>query len=111
MNGHTPLLKNVRIRAMANLLNTLRMSGFEILNRSHLGFFLFPGFWIVKKRCRKYLGASEDVQRELTGRSISRHRSSGLMHNIMRLESKLRKLVYYPFGIRCLVTCRRPVIS
>jgi hypothetical protein len=40
-------------------------------------------------------------------RDISRSSNSVLMHGIMRLESAIRRWVYYPVGIRCLVTCRK----
>jgi SAM-dependent methyltransferase len=103
-------LMHFRRYRMPDLLNTLRTAGFEIIDRSHLGFFLFPGFWLVKKRNRRYLNASAEVRREVVKRNIGRYRSSRLMHAIMRAEAKLRKFVFYPFGIRCLVTCRRPLV-
>jgi len=103
-------LLHFRRYRMADLLDKLRTAGFEILERSHLGFFLFPAFWMVKKRHRRYQSASPEKRREVVRRSISSHRSNGLMHAIMRVESKLRRFVYYPFGIRCLVTCRKPLL-
>jgi SAM-dependent methyltransferase len=103
-------LLHFRRYRMTDLLGRLRTAGLEILDRSHLGFFLFPGFWFVKKRNRKYLSASQEVRREVVTRNIRRYRRSGLMHAIMRLESRLRRLIYYPFGIRCLVTCRKPLV-
>jgi ubiquinone/menaquinone biosynthesis C-methylase UbiE len=101
-------LLHYRRYRMVDLLKLLEAAGFEVVERSHLGFFLFPAFWMVKKRNRKYLTASPDVQRAVVRRSISSHSSSAIMHAIMRWESKLREFLYYPFGIRCLVTCRRP---
>jgi hypothetical protein len=68
---------------MADLLDTLRTAGFEIVDRSHLGFFLFPGFWLVKKRNRHYLNASPRTRRKIVRRDIGRYRSSPLMHSIM----------------------------
>jgi ubiquinone/menaquinone biosynthesis C-methylase UbiE len=103
-------LLHFRRYRMPDLLNRLRTAGFEIVERSHLGFFVFPGFWMVKKRNQKYLKATADIQRAMVRRNIASHGSSGLMHAILRFESKLRKLIYYPFGIRCLVTCRKPLL-
>jgi SAM-dependent methyltransferase len=100
-------LLHFRRYRMGDLLGMLRTAGFEILERSHLGFFLYPGFHVVKKRNRKYLIASPEVQREVVRQSISRSSNSGVMHAIMRLESNFRRWIYYPVGIRCLVTCRR----
>jgi hypothetical protein len=93
---------------MASLLRMLRTSGLDILERSHLGFFLYPAFWMTKKRNRKYLDASPEVRRNVVKRSIRRSSNSGAMHVIMRIESRLRRWIYYPAGIRCLVTCRKP---
>ncbi len=103
-------LMHFRRYRMAGLVDTLRTAGFEIVEQSHLGFFLFPGFWFVKKRNRRHLSASSEIGKGVVRHSISRYRSSPFMHAILRLESKLRKWIYYPFGIRCLVTCRRPLV-
>jgi ubiquinone/menaquinone biosynthesis C-methylase UbiE len=103
-------LLHFRRYRMADLLDRLRTAGFEILERSHLGCFLYPAFRRVKKRNQKYLSASPAVQLEVVKRSISRSSNSGLMHIIMRLESGLRDWISYPVGIRCLVTCRRPAL-
>jgi SAM-dependent methyltransferase len=103
-------LMHFRRYRMEDLLKKLRAAGFEITGKSHLGFFLFPGFWFVKKKNQKYLNAEPELRREVVRQSIRSHRSSPLMHAIMRLESKLRRFIYYPFGIRCLVTCRKALI-
>ncbi len=94
---------------MPELLTLLKTSGFEILSRSHLGFVLYPAFYLVKKRNQRLLGSDMALQRSEVRRSISRGRDSRLFHTIMELESALRRLVYLPTGIRCLVTCRRPL--
>lgn len=103
-------LLHFRRYRMVDLLDMLRTAGLDILERSHLGFFLYPAFRRVKRRNQKYLSASPEVRREVVKRSISRTSNSEVMHAIMRLESRLRKWVYYPIGIRCLVTCRRPAL-
>jgi SAM-dependent methyltransferase len=101
-------LMHFRRYRMTDLLSLLRTAGFEILDWSHLGFFLYPAFRGVKKRNQKYLSASPDVQRAVVKRSISRSGNSKLMHAIMLLESKVGRWIRYPTGIRCLVTCRKP---
>jgi SAM-dependent methyltransferase len=103
-------LMHFRRYRMGDLLKTLRTAGFEVAAKSHLGFFLFPGFWFVKKKNRKFLNAEPELRREVLRQSIRGYRGSALMHAIMRLESKLRRFIYYPLGIRCLVTCRKPLI-
>ena len=101
-------LLHFRRYRMADLLDKLGAAGFSILERSHLGFLLYPAFAITKKRNRKFMTASPEIRRAVLERSIARSGNSGAMHAIMKLESTLRKWIYYPVGIRCLVTCKRP---
>ena len=100
------LLFHHRRYSMPQLLEQLSRAGLEVLEKSHLGFILYPAFWAAKKRGRRYLNYSEDVQRTVVARNITTASSHPLMHRLMELEAALRNLVYYPFGIRCLVTCR-----
>jgi hypothetical protein len=101
-------LLHARRYRMHDLVALLQKAGFEILERSHLGFFLYPGFWVVKKRNQEFLRQDSAVQREIVRREIRRSRASRLMKGIMSLEARVRNWVYLPWGIRCLVTCRRP---
>jgi SAM-dependent methyltransferase len=101
-------LLHFRRYRMADVVDKLRTAGFDILDRSHLGFFLYPAFRIAKKRNQKYMNADPETRRAVLKRSIARSGNSGAMHAIMRVESMLRNCIYYPVGIRCLVTCRRP---
>ncbi len=102
-------LMHFRRYRMADLLAILKSAGFEILHRSHLGFFIYPGFVFVKKRNRRYLKADADVQREVVASNIHAVKDSRLMHTVMSLENAMRRYVSYPAGIRCVVICRRPV--
>jgi SAM-dependent methyltransferase len=101
------LLHHRRYR-MADLAAMLERAGFRILERSHLGFFLYPGFWWVKRRNQKYLPADDETQRRIVESNISEFSDGRLMHAVMRAEAKLRDWIPYPWGIRCLVTCQKP---
>jgi ubiquinone/menaquinone biosynthesis C-methylase UbiE len=94
-------------------LNTLReklqRAGFQIEEQSYLGVFLYPVFAAIKKRNQRYMGCSDDVQRQIVAKNISRARVNPLLSAIMRVEEALRRHVHYPAGIRCVVTCRKPV--
>ena len=103
-------LMHFRRYRMADLLAILKSTGFEILHQSHLGFFIYPVFAIVKKRNRKYLNADQMVQRQVVGSRIHKGKDNRLMHTVMRLENAMRTYVSYPAGIRCVVICRRPEI-
>jgi SAM-dependent methyltransferase len=92
---------------MDELVERLRSHGFRVLERSHLGFLLYPGFWAVKKRNQRYLRADPESQRKIVVGHMRHARSSALMQLLMRIEASLRDRMYLPFGIRCLVVCER----
>ncbi len=101
------LLFHHRRYSMKDLLGKVQRSGLQVVAKSHLGFFLYPAFWVAKKRGRRYLSASEEVQKKIVSRNITTASSLPLMHKLMELEAALRTRIYYPFGIRDLITCRR----
>jgi SAM-dependent methyltransferase len=92
--------------SMQELIGKLSAAGLHVLEKSHLGFFLYPPFWVVKKRNQRYLGQNREIQQAIVSRTITTARSHPLLHRLMEAEAHMRRLVYYPFGIRCLVTCR-----
>jgi ubiquinone/menaquinone biosynthesis C-methylase UbiE len=100
------LLLHHRRYRMADLLKKISRNGLNVLAKSHLGFFLYPPFWVTKRRNQYYLNKSEQIQKEIVSRNITTASSSPMLHGLMELEASLRKVLYYPFGIRCLVTCR-----
>jgi ubiquinone/menaquinone biosynthesis C-methylase UbiE len=102
------LLFHCRRYRMRELLEKIQRCGLELIEKSHLGFFLYPAFWATKKRGRRYLHLGEDIQRMIVSRNIATANSNPLMHGLMRAEAGLRNWLYYPAGIRCLVTCRQP---
>lgn len=103
-------LMHFRRYTLSDLCAKIRQAGFEILERSYLGAFLYLPFRMVKKRNQKYLSEPDDVQRQIVARNIKRAQSSPVLNAIMRLEEWLRPRISYPAGIRCTVTCRKPAI-
>jgi SAM-dependent methyltransferase len=101
-------LMHFRRYRMSDLRSKLRGVGFRIEESSHLGFFLYPPFALVKLKNR-FFGNNEIEKRAKTvARDIKRFRHSQIMHGLMRLEAILRPHAPYAVGIRCLVTCRKP---
>jgi SAM-dependent methyltransferase len=100
-------LLHFRRYRMPDLVAALEDTGFEILEKSHLGFFLYPAFRLVKKRNQRHLSASNEEQKRIVRQNMQQASNSAAMHALMRVEAWARKFVYYPAGIRCLVTCRR----
>lgn len=101
-------LLHFRRYSMPELLMKVRKSGLEIVSRSHLGFFLYAPFAVVKKRNQRRSQIGQRKQKEIVASNIQILKDSRVMHAIMSIEQSLRPLVYYPFGIRCVITCRRP---
>lgn len=102
------LLLHHRRYSMRGLVDKVSAAGLQVLEKSHLGFFLYPPFWAVKKRNKRYLKESPETQKLVVSQAIRTAKSYPLLHGVMKLEAGLRTVVPYPFGIRCLLTCRRP---
>lgn len=104
------VLMHYRRYNMSDLVNLLTSAGFEIERRSHLGFLLYPAFYLAKRlnqiRYRKQADVNE--QQLVADMIASTRKSSWIMGLVMRLETTLRRYFYLPVGIRCLVTCRKP---
>jgi SAM-dependent methyltransferase len=100
-------LLHFRRYRMKELLEKLRRVGLEVLEHSHLGFFLYPAFWFVKKRNQRFMRESPEVKKRIVSSNMRQARTNLLVSATMQLENRLRDWISYPFGIRCLVTCRR----
>jgi SAM-dependent methyltransferase len=95
---------------MPDLVALLQRTGFVIERKSHLGFFLYPAFYLPKRlnQLRYPKGADVNEQEIVAGMIVATKKSSALMGVVMKVEQALRPYVYFPFGVRCLVTCRKP---
>lgn len=100
-------LMHVRRYRMTDLVTKLRANGLEVLERSHLGCALYPAFWATKKWNQRYMNSSAEIQKTVVSRNMLQARHSPLMNLLMKTEARLRRRVYFPFGIRCLTTCRK----
>jgi SAM-dependent methyltransferase len=104
------VLMHHRRYAMSGLTTLVERHGFVVERRSHLGFFLYPAFYLAKRLNRRRYPSSGavDEQQLVAGMIKATHKSNGVMGAVMRCEQALRPRVYLPFGVRCLVTCRKP---
>jgi ubiquinone/menaquinone biosynthesis C-methylase UbiE len=104
------VLMHYRRYNMPDLVNLLTGAGFEVERRSHLGFLLYPAFYLAKRLNQIRYRRQADVNEEqlVAGMIASTRKSSGIMSLVMRFEGMLRRYFYLPVGIRCLVTCRKP---
>lgn len=103
------LLMHFRRYKLSDLKNLFLRAGFKIYKKSHLGFFLYPGFYLVKKS-RK--GKRQDIRAEeipgMVSKDINETGQNPVFSWLMQLELILGKAVQFPFGIRCLLTCYKP---
>src|SRR5581483_3791630 len=99
------LLMHFRRYTGGQVETLLRGAGFEILESSHLGFFLYPFFRAVKHRNQR-LGstAAPELQRRMVADNVARSGGNLLPSALLRLEALLRRRLSFPRGIRCLVT-------
>jgi len=103
------LLMHYRRYKLGGLRKLFLQEGFLVLRQSHLGFFLYPGFFAVKQLRRK---KRADIPNEeiatLVSQNINQTGGNPLFQALMNLELFIGKAISYPFGIRCLITVRKP---
>ena len=85
----------------------VKAAGFKILNSTHLGFSIYPAFWAVKKMNRRFLSNTEEQKQKIVTKQIRQTKNNFLMKLALEIEIKLGKFVRFPFGIRCILSCRK----
>ncbi len=101
------ILKHYRRYSMLELVSKLKKSSFSILNKSHIGFFVYPAFTFIKRR-NQINSAKEDFS--ATVKSQINDTSSSLFFKIaMKIEYFFSHFISYPVGIRCIVSARKPL--
>jgi SAM-dependent methyltransferase len=106
-DAYDKALLHFRRYRLAELREKLEGAGFAVERQSHLGFFLYPAFAMVKRRNQRKLAKQSDPA-EVVKNQASRTSKSRLVSFAVKLETALGKVVSYPIGIRCLAVARRP---
>ena len=103
------VLMHRRRYAMSQLIKLLDRHGFTIERRSHLGFILYPAFYLTKRlnQFRYPAGVAIDEQQLVVDMIEATRNTSWIMNLVMAVEQNLRPAMYLPFGVRCLVTGRK----
>ncbi|MBT8562119.1 class I SAM-dependent methyltransferase [Polynucleobacter paneuropaeus] len=96
-------LHHFRRYDLSELRQKLEIIGFTVERATHLGFFLFPAFAIIKLLNKIGISPKSTVQSRAVKTSNSK-----LLSFAMRVESRFSNFFSYPFGIRVLVTAKRP---
>ena len=104
------LLMHYRRYSIACLQKKVKTAGFDIKKKSHLGFFIYPGFWFVKQRNKRLLEKSVIAQQQQVEKNIRDTGNNKILDGLMQLELLFGKKITYPIGVRCLMTCKKPVL-
>ena len=107
-DNYDRMLMHYRRYEMNGLKRLLTKAGFKIEHRSHLGCFIYPGFWLVKQISRLRTSPASAVDPKAVTTQITTSGDSTLLKFVTNLELSLGNRLQYPFGIRCLVTGSKP---
>ncbi len=108
-DAYDKLLMHYRRYDMGRLEKLVEAAGFRTLEKSHLGFLIYPAFWLTKKLTRLKASLVASDAKAAVERSIeTTGRLNRLANPLMACEDWLRRRAYLSFGIRCLICCRKP---
>ncbi|MDR2854946.1 MAG: methyltransferase domain-containing protein [Methanomicrobiales archaeon] len=106
---HDSELKHFRRYDMPELIDKSKKSGFDIQSHSHLGFFVYPAFRTIKLRNKA--SSSSTPQESVKRQSEYSFTFNPFFTAIMHIELFLSNIFSYPFGVRCLVTLKKPQLQ
>lgn len=110
-DAHDRICMHFRRYKITNLCKLIADQGFKISNRSHLGTFIYPAFFLAKLWNKRLLSKPDIQQRQLMENKIRQTSKNKLLSSLIGLELMLGKWISYPFGIRCVVSCTKPISS
>ena len=96
-------LKHYRRYRLSDVRTLVEGAGLTVAAASHLGCLLYPAFAFVKRRNRRWLEASEEVQRQVVERDIDISSRGPLLKWTTEVEEWLGRWASFPMGIRCVV--------
>ena len=97
-------LHHFRRYRLIELCRLVERAGLRIVNRSHLGFLVYPVFAMVKRRNQRWLDAPDAVQREVVARHIRSSGQGPFLRWATAIEERFAARISSPLGIRCVVT-------
>jgi hypothetical protein len=111
MDAYDEAAKHYGRHDRAELIEKCERAGYKVLSTNYFGAFLFPGFWVVKKRNqKKYASLSYEEKLKLATQqlaSTSAGWTNRLFYWVFRLENALGQQLPFPFGIRLYVLLER----
>lgn len=108
-DAHDRICMHFRRYKLTTLCKLITGQGFKISNRSHLGTFIYPAFFLAKLWNKRLLSKTDIEQRHLMEMKIRQTSKNKLLSTLMHIELMFGKWISYPFGIRCVVSCIKPI--
>jgi SAM-dependent methyltransferase len=109
-DSYDKALMHWRRYAMSGLTRLLTGAGFTIERASHLGCALYPPFWLAKKLRRVAPARDAELDANVERSIRWTARAGAAARVLLGAEARVRRHIYLPFGIRCLVTARKPAV-
>ncbi len=100
------LLHRRRYR-MGALRALIRGAGLRPVRCTHLGVFVFPAFYLVKRRNRRLRRLTFEEKAAIVAEQLRRTHGSLVLASLLGLERRLGRFCRFPAGIRCVVAARR----
>ena len=92
---------------LKELLKMAQGKGFQVEKGTHLGFTVFPAFWIVKRRNRRKLDLPPENKAIIVAAQIRSTRTNPLFAILTQLELLIGRYLSFPRGIRCVCVLRK----
>lgn len=105
-DAYDSALKHYRRYGIKELMGKVERGGFYIERKSHLGFFSFPAFTIIKLFNQLKYQNPESFTSVVNDKA-TKTSTNRLFDLSLRLERILSQWIHYPFGIRCLLVARK----
>jgi SAM-dependent methyltransferase len=103
-DAYDEYLRHFRRYRLHELCALVESAGLQVVERSHLGFLVYPLFASTKRRNQRELHTSEQRQRDLVKQNIISSATTPVLGWALALEDSLSRFLSYPVGIRCVVT-------
>lgn len=101
-------LQHFRRYSSGEVRRLLESAGFETLKFTHLGFFVFPMFLMVKFKNKLVARLGADFDKEGAVKALLRDsKQSSILSALMRAELKLGAVTSFPVGVRSLAVVRK----
>ena len=108
MDIYDRLVMHFRRYTLRDIKDKVVQAGFQIVIASHLGFLPYPAFYWAKWKNRRLAAADEDVIRRSVSSDMQRTRRSRLLAVLMKAENLLDRVMPLPWGMRCVLTGKKP---